>query len=191
MPHLPDQGVNNAVSIFAWDLDEHDEPGLTLDQGGDVAVLPAGEEIALPVSWYRSVLYLGRTLPDGYGANDLPARLSSGGGGFASAHQPTGAQTRDQLLSQDSAGLDEQAFVDRLVGQSHRLFIDVFNLKPAGYLLRRPIIVQFLSHHHLQGWIDGETTRFRTTGGLPSSLISIGSPIRSASAVPTDLAADR
>jgi hypothetical protein len=40
---------------------------------------------------YCSVFYLGRTLSDGYGVNDLPARLSAGGGAFASAHQPPGA----------------------------------------------------------------------------------------------------
>ena len=52
---------------------------------------PASEEIAFPVPRYRSVFYLGRPLSDGYGVNDLPARLSSGGRGFASAHQPPGA----------------------------------------------------------------------------------------------------
>jgi hypothetical protein len=43
MLHLPHEGTDNAVGIFARDSDQHDKPGLTLDQGGDVAVLPAGE----------------------------------------------------------------------------------------------------------------------------------------------------
>ena len=64
MLHLPDKGVDHARRIFAWDLDEHYKPGLTLDQGGDVAILPASEKIALPVPRYRSVLYLGRPLSD-------------------------------------------------------------------------------------------------------------------------------
>ncbi len=91
MLHLPDKGVDHALGIFAWDLDEHDKSELALDQRGDVTILSAGEEIALPVPRYCSVIYLGRPLSDGYGVNDLPARLSSGGGGFASAHQPSGA----------------------------------------------------------------------------------------------------
>jgi hypothetical protein len=77
--HLPDQGTDNAVSIFARDPDQHDKPGLTLDQGGDVAILSAGEEVAFPVPRNRSVLYLGRTLSDGHGVDDLPTRLSVGG----------------------------------------------------------------------------------------------------------------
>jgi hypothetical protein len=137
-------------------LDEH-EPGLTLNQGGDVAVLPARENIALPVARDRPVFHLGRTLSDGHGINNLPARLSAGRGTFASAHQPPSPQPRDQFLPQHPASLDEQAFIDRLVGHPHRLIIDVFNLEPAGYLLRRPIIVQLLCHHHLQGSIDVAT----------------------------------
>jgi hypothetical protein len=191
MLHLPDQSVDDAVGIFARDLDEQEEPGLTLDQCGDVTVLSSREEIALPVPGDRSVLYLGRPLSDGYRVNDLTARLSPGGGGFASAHQPPGAQTGDQLLSQDSSSLDEQALVDRLVGQPHRRVIAVFILEPAGYLLRRPIIIQFLRHHHLKGWIDSEPTRLRATGRSPSTLISIGRSIPSSSVIPTDLAADR
>ena len=45
-----------------------------------MTVLSTGQEIALPVPRYRSVLYLGRPLSDGYGVNDLPTRLSTGGG---------------------------------------------------------------------------------------------------------------
>ena len=51
MFHLPDECADNAVGILAWNLDEHDKSGLTLDQGGDVAVLSPGEEVALPVPW--------------------------------------------------------------------------------------------------------------------------------------------
>ena len=91
MLHLPDKGVNNALGIFARESNQHHKSGLAFDQRGDVTVLSAGEEIALPMPRYRSVLYLGRPLSDGYGVNDLPARLSSGSGGFASAHQPPGA----------------------------------------------------------------------------------------------------
>jgi hypothetical protein len=31
MLHLPNEGVDNTIGIFAWNLDEHDEPGLTFD----------------------------------------------------------------------------------------------------------------------------------------------------------------
>ncbi len=72
-----------------------------------MTVLSAGQEIALPVPRYRSVLDLGRPLSDGYGVNDLSARLSTGGGALASAHQPPGAQMRDQFLFQDAPSLYE------------------------------------------------------------------------------------
>src|SRR4029079_18007815 len=109
MLHLPNECTNNTVSIFPRDLDKQDKPGLTLDQGSDVAVLAASQKIALPMARYRSVLYLGRALSDGYGVNDLTPWLSAGGGALASAHQPPCSQPRDQLLLQDPASLDEQA----------------------------------------------------------------------------------
>ena len=42
MLHLSDQGTDDPVGVFALDLDKHDKSGLPLNQGGDVAILPAG-----------------------------------------------------------------------------------------------------------------------------------------------------
>src|SRR3954462_6483827 len=112
MLHLTNEGAHETITIY---LDQHDKPGLTLDQSGDVAVLSAREEAALPVPRDRSVVYLRRPLSDRDRVHDLPARLSAGRGAFASAHQPPGPQSRDQLLSQDPACLNEQAFIDGLV----------------------------------------------------------------------------
>jgi hypothetical protein len=172
-------------------LDKHYKSGPTLDESGDVTVLPTREKVTFPVPRYCAVLDLRWPLSDGYGVNDLSARLSSGGGCFAPAHQPSSAKPRDELFSQYAAGLDEQALVDCFVGYPHRIVVGIFSLQPAGYLLRRPIIVQFLRHHHLQGAILGETTLLWTAGGPPRPLISIGGPILSAPVVPSDFAADR
>jgi len=90
--YLPDEGVDDAVGIFAGHFNEHDEPGLTLDQGRDVAILSPGEEVTLPMPRDRPVLYLSRSLSDRYRVNDSAARLSTGGGAFASAHQSSGPQ---------------------------------------------------------------------------------------------------
>jgi transposase len=149
MLHLPDEGAHNAVAIFALNMDEQYESGLALDQGGDMRILPAGEQITLPVSRYRAVLHFGRTLPYRYSVNDLPTWLPLRGRCFATAHHPLASQARYQFLFQDPACLDEQAFVDCLVGHPHRLIVEIFALEPAGYLLRRPIIIQLLGHHHL------------------------------------------
>jgi hypothetical protein len=92
MFYLPDEGTDDAVGIFAGYFDEHDESGLTLDQGRDVAILSPGEKVTLPMPRDRPVLNLGRPLSDGYRVNDSAARLSTGGGAFASAHQSSGPQ---------------------------------------------------------------------------------------------------
>jgi hypothetical protein len=99
MLYLPDQSVDDAIRIFAWHANEHDKSRLTLHQGGDVAVLSSSQQVALPVTRDRSVLYLGRPLSDGYRVNDLPARLSASAGVFAPAHQSARAQTRDECQS--------------------------------------------------------------------------------------------
>jgi hypothetical protein len=149
MLYLPDKGADDAVAIFAGHFHEDDKPGVPLDQGRDVAILSSSKKVAFPMPRDRPVLYLGRPLSDGYRVNDLSTRLSPCGGVFASAHQSSGPQTRDQLFPQDAASLNEQTFVDRLVRYPHWWIISVFDLQPAGDLLRRPIFAQFPRHDHL------------------------------------------
>ena len=134
--HLSDEGAHNAVAIFALNVDEQYESGLALDQGGNMCVLAAREQVAFLVPRYRAVLHFSGTLPYRYSVNDLPARLPLHGRCFAAPHHSLAAQVRYQLLFQDAACLDEQAFVDCLVGHSHRPVIEIFDLEPAGYLLR-------------------------------------------------------
>jgi hypothetical protein len=90
--YLPNESADNTLSVFTRYFDEHDEPGLTFHQRRDMAVLPPSQEITLPMPGDRPVLYLGWSLSDRYGVDDLSTRLSAGGGAFASAHQSSGSQ---------------------------------------------------------------------------------------------------
>lgn len=107
MLYLSDEGTHDTVAIFALNVDEQYESGLTLDQGGNVCVLAARDQVPFPVPRYRAVLYFSGTLSYRYSVNDLPARLPLRGGCFAAPHHPLAAQARYQLLFQDAARLDE------------------------------------------------------------------------------------
>src|SRR4051812_29961845 len=51
----------------------------------------------LPVSGHRPIRCLGRTLTDGDGLLDLPARLTGGGGMATFAHHPPGTQMSEKF----------------------------------------------------------------------------------------------
>jgi len=57
-------------------LDERGEPGLTLDQRHDLTAVGTAEQIAFPVSGYRTILRLGRPLPDRQGLGNPSTHLS-------------------------------------------------------------------------------------------------------------------
>jgi hypothetical protein len=75
---LANQAIHHAGRIFAVDLDQYDESGLTFNQDRDMAVPGAREEIALPMSGYRPILNFGQPLPDRYGIDDLTTGLAFG-----------------------------------------------------------------------------------------------------------------
>ena len=75
---LPDERADDAGGVFARDLNEHNEPGLTLHQSGDVAILATSQQIAFPVPWDRSVFHLGRALFDGDGVDNLARGAAPG-----------------------------------------------------------------------------------------------------------------
>jgi hypothetical protein len=70
---LPVQGTYDAVAILSVHLDQHDKARAAFDQCGDVAVFGTALKIAFPVARDGTILDLGRSVPDRYGINDLPA----------------------------------------------------------------------------------------------------------------------
>ncbi len=63
-PNLFDQSLHHRRSALVRNLDQHHIPRLTLDERGDIGVVEAGDQIALPMARNRTILDLGRALTD-------------------------------------------------------------------------------------------------------------------------------
>ena len=117
---------------------------MSLDEGSDVRVVRAGEQITLPVTWDGAILSLGGALADGDHIQDLP--LSSLGlCALGKAHLPPGAQMGCQLLLEHTARLDKETAIDRFMRYPHVWIVRIMP-QPACYLLRRPLQRELLRH---------------------------------------------
>jgi hypothetical protein len=75
--------------------------------------------------------------------DDLTTVMSAIPGVPRAADPPLGTQVLHQLFFQHSAGLNEQAAVNRFVRHAQALVFRVVLLQPSGNLLRRPFLHQF------------------------------------------------
>lgn len=98
---------------------------------------------------------------------------------------------RHQLLLQDTAGLDEQALVDRLVRHLMGLVVRVRATEPPGNLLGRPLRLQPVCNNRSQMPMRLELARLGTQGTIPGTLVRCRRPVAALSAVGLSLAADR
>ena len=73
---MPAQRGDDRRCVFAGHFDQRGKTRMTFHQGGDVTVLGAAEQIALPMTGNSAVFNLRRSFPDGDGIDDLTARLS-------------------------------------------------------------------------------------------------------------------
>src|SRR5947209_19711758 len=89
-------------------LDEHDESGLAFDQGGDLAVAGAQQQVAFPVSGHGPILDLGRAFSDRDCVDDLAAAVASSSVGLGSSDTAAGAQMGGQVLAQPPSALHDQ-----------------------------------------------------------------------------------
>ncbi|MCY1293470.1 hypothetical protein D9M68_697070 [compost metagenome] len=110
-----DQGVDHSLRVFAGDLQQHDEPRLALDQGDDLAVSAAEQQIAFPVARYRAIFDGCRPLTYRNGIADSSALVSLRGVEPRVTHDPAAPQVFKQLLLQRTAGLYIKATIDGLV----------------------------------------------------------------------------
>ena len=113
--HRPRERTDDADGVFPRQPDEEDEAGSPLDQGRDVRVSGARQQVALPVPRPGPVRRLRRTLADGHRINDAPARLSGRRGLPRLAPPPPAAEMGEQFFFQHATTLHEQTHVDRLV----------------------------------------------------------------------------
>src|SRR5882724_11456331 len=111
--------VLRTICARAWHLDEHREARMAPHERGDVSIVRSREEIAFPVSGYRSVLDLGWALADRDRVHDL-AKPVLRCAALGLAHLPTGAKVRHQLLLQHPSRVNEEALVDRFLRELHR-----------------------------------------------------------------------
>jgi len=105
---------DDAFGVLVGNLDQHDVSRVTFDQRRHIAVLGPADEIAFPMTGNSSIFDGGWPLADRDCILDLsePALLHAGVS--RATDRSPGSEMLEQLL-QHSAGLDEQAPVDRLV----------------------------------------------------------------------------
>src|SRR5271155_1750871 len=105
----------------------------------DVTVLCAADEIALPVTWDRSVLDLRWSFPDRDGLDDLALCMSTLTRVLRAADEALGPKVPNELFFQYSTRLNKEATVNGLVGHAQALILGILDLEPSGNLLRRPV----------------------------------------------------
>jgi len=105
---VPAQRGHDRSRVFAGHFYQRDKTRMTFHQRGDVTVVGAAQQIALPMAGNGTVLNFRGPFPDGDGINDLTAGLSADTRVPRAAYTPLGPQVPNQLLFQRSARLNEQ-----------------------------------------------------------------------------------
>ena len=133
---LLDQCTYHRLGILARHSNEHHVARMSLDQGCDLAVVTAAEEITFPVTRDGSIFCLGRSFTDRYSIDNMAVIRRLLRVMPRAAYRTCASQMPGQLLLQGPAGLDVQGLVDRLVGHLHRLVIWIGALQPPRDLTR-------------------------------------------------------
>src|SRR6185369_2611489 len=107
------------------------------------------------------------------------------------AHAPLRPQVVQQLFFQHSAGMNEQATVNGLVGHSHALVIGILSLQPSGNLLGRPVQDKFTRNDLPQPRVQGQEELLGSQGRLPGLLIRLMSAIDKTTTMARDLPTHR
>ena len=107
------------------------------------------------------------------------------------AHRPRAPQVLQQLFLQGTAGLNEEASVDRLVRHLVVLVIWIRVLEPASDLLRGPQTVELTRYDTGQRPVLHQFTGIRTARPVPGRLVSLVGSIASAAVITPDLTTHR
>jgi len=87
---VPGQRGHDRRCVFAGYFDQRNKTRMTLHQGGDMAVVGAAQQIALPMTRDGAVLDFCRPFPDGDGIDDLTTAVSVNTGMPRAADLPLG-----------------------------------------------------------------------------------------------------
>src|SRR5215472_3730214 len=129
------ESVDHRLGILAIHLGHHQVACLTLHQGGNLAIVRTEEQIAFPVTRYRSVLRRGWPLADRDRVADPAVIIGLLRVGARSAQHPGSPQMLQELLFQGPTSLDIEAPIDGLVGHLITLIVWIGVLEPASDLL--------------------------------------------------------
>jgi hypothetical protein len=110
-----DQSVDDGLSVFASELDQHDVAGLPLYQRGDLAITIAKHQVAFPVSWNGAILCTSGTFTDRYRSDNATVVGSFLRVVTRSAHSARASKVFQQLLFQGPTCMDIKRAVARLV----------------------------------------------------------------------------
>jgi hypothetical protein len=95
---VPAQRGHDNRRVFAGHLDESGKTRMSFHQDGDVTVLGAAQQIALPMTGDGAVLNFCGSFPDGEGIDDLTAGLSPDTRVSRAAYTPLGSKALNQLF---------------------------------------------------------------------------------------------
>ena len=95
-----------------------------------------------------------------------------------------------KLFLQGSACLDEERAVDGFVRHLHILCARVSSFEPSGYLLGRPLTLQFTRHNLCQLGIASQLARLWAACSLPGRLVCLCSSVASFAAIAQEFTAD-
>ena len=192
MRHLPDYGVLDLLgAVPVRQVEQYREAGRALHERADGRLVGrAGDQVALPMAGHGAVLDLRRPLADhDHGVPEARLALVSGRPGAP------GDAARPEL-SLDVAlelalRLDVDGLVYGLVASVHCIIIGELAAKPAGNLLGRPMLVQFLLDHAAEPRVV-DLAGLRPLEAAGRDLLrSVGAVAARRPGVRPDLAADR
>jgi len=135
-----------------------------------------------------SVVDLGRSLTNRDCVDDLAPWLAFRAGQLRTTKCLAMAQVGDQLFFQDTSSLDEQAPVDRLVGDMHAGIGRIRQPQPPRDLLWRPLQLKFSCNGTAQPRVQREQAGLRTKSPFERLRIGIRGAVSVASTMPIDFA---
>jgi hypothetical protein len=101
---LPDQGIDHGFGILVRHLRQHHTARVALNQRGDLTVVRAEDQVAFPVTRYRTVFNRRWSLTDGHHILDLPPSVPFPAGMPRTAYRTLASQVMLQLLFQSPPG---------------------------------------------------------------------------------------
>jgi hypothetical protein len=122
---LFDQGCGHALCVFVRDFGQHNKTGMALNQGGDVAVVRSGDQIAIPPLGHTmyalpammprngTIFDLRRAFTNGNGIFDFPQLKALLSGMPGASDRTWTARAFLQFLLQNPAGLNIEAAIYR------------------------------------------------------------------------------